>query len=50
MWIALFETINISRLFSDVWSEIAALFKRLIKIHSNPPIVYYGFNDKNDRF
>ena len=31
-------------LFSDVWSEDAALFKRLMKIHSNPPILlYYGF-------
>ena len=24
-------------LFPDVWSEIAALFKRLMTIHSNPP-------------
>ena len=24
-----------SRLFSDVWSENAALYKRLMKIHSN---------------
>ena len=31
------------RLFSDVWSENAALFKRLMKNHSNPPILYYGF-------
>ena len=23
----------------------AALFKRLIKIHSSPPILYYGFNE-----
>ena len=30
-------------LFSDVWSENAALFKKLMKIHSNPPILYYGF-------
>ena len=29
---------------SDVWSENAALFERLMKIHSNPPILYYGFN------
>ena len=29
-------------LFSDVWSEHAALFKRLMKIYSNPPILYYG--------
>ena len=28
-------------LFSDVWSENAALFKRLMKIQSNPPILYY---------
>ena len=34
-------------LFSNVWRENAALFKRLMKIHSNPPILYYGFN--NDR-
>ena len=27
-------------LFSDVWSENAALFKRLMKTHSNPPILY----------
>ena len=31
-------------LFSDVWSENAALFKALVKIHSNPPMLYYGFN------
>ena len=31
------------RLFSDVRSETAALFKRLIKTHLNPPILYYGF-------
>ena len=35
------------RLFSDVWSENAALFKRLMKIHSNPPILYYGFKVEN---
>ena len=29
-------------LFSDVWSENAALFERLIEIHSNPPILYFG--------
>ena len=28
----------------DVWSENAALFERLMEIHSNPPIQYYGFN------
>ena len=32
------------RLFSDVWSENDALFERLMEIHSNPPILYYGFN------
>ena len=32
------------RLFSDVWSENAALFERLMEIHSNPPILCYGFN------
>ena len=26
------------------WSENAALFERLMEIHSNPPILYYGFN------
>ena len=32
--------------FSDVWSENAALFERLMEIHSNQPILYmyYGFN------
>ena len=32
------------RLFSGVRSENAALFERMMKIHSNPPILYYGFN------
>ena len=32
------------RLFSGVWSENAALFERFMKIHSNPPILYYGIN------
>ena len=32
------------RLFCGLWSENAALFERLMKIHSNPPILYYGFN------
>ena len=32
-------------LFSDVWSENAALFKRLMEIHSSPPILYFGFLD-----
>ena len=27
-----------------VWSENAALFERLMEIHSNQPILYYGFN------
>ena len=31
-------------MFSDVWSENVALFKRWLKIHSNPPVLYYGFN------
>ena len=31
-------------LFSHVWSENVALFERLMEIHSNPPILYYGFN------
>ena len=32
----------ILRKFSGVWSENGALFKRLMKIHWNPPILYYG--------
>ena len=35
--------LQIFRLFSDVWSENTALFERLMKIHSIPPILYYGF-------
>ena len=31
-------------LMSGLWSENAALFKRLMNIHSNLPILYYGFN------
>ena len=31
-------------LFSGVWSENAALFERLMEIHSNPPILYFSFN------
>ena len=31
-------------MFSDVWSENAARFERLMEIHSNPSILYYGFN------
>ena len=31
------------RLFSDVWGENADLFERLVEIHSNPPLLYYGF-------
>ena len=30
-------------MLSDVWSDNAPLFKRLMEIHSNPPILYYGF-------
>ena len=30
-------------MFSNVWSENTALFERLMAIHSNPPILYYGF-------
>ena len=30
-------------MFSDVWSENAALFERLMEIYTNPPIIYYGF-------
>ena len=29
-------------MFSEVWNENSALFKRLMKIHSNPPLLYYG--------
>ena len=32
-------------MFSDVWSENAALFKRLMKIHSTPSILNSGLND-----
>ena len=35
-------------MLSDVWSENAALFERLMEIHSNPPILYYGFNVQGD--
>ena len=31
------------RLCSNVWNENAADFKRLMKIHLNPPVLYYGF-------
>ena len=31
-------------LFFDVWSENAELNERLMEIHANPPILYYGFN------
>ena len=30
-------------MFSNVWSENTALFERLMEIHSNSPILYYGF-------
>ena len=26
------------------WSENAAIFERLMEIHANPSILYYGFN------
>ena len=29
---------------SDVWSENAALPEILMEIHSNPPVLYYGFH------
>ena len=32
------------------YSENAALFERLVEIHSNPPILYYGFNFVNRLF
>ena len=38
-----FKWIGGLRSFSDVWSENAALFERLMEIHSNPPKLYYGF-------
>ena len=31
------------RLFSVIWSENAALFQRLMKLHSNPPTLCYDF-------
>ena len=34
------------RLFSDVWSDNVTLFERLMEIHSNLPILYYGVNLK----
>ena len=37
--------LSMFRLFSDVWSEKDALLKRLLKIHSNPPILYYDFKE-----
>ena len=33
-------------MFSDVWSENAALIKRLMKVHSYQPILYFGFKKK----
>ena len=30
-------------LFSDIWNENAALFRRSMKIHSNPPILYWFY-------
>ena len=34
------------RLFSDVWSENATLFERLMGIHSNSQILYYGIDKR----
>ena len=34
--------------FSDVWSENAALFERLMEMYSNPPILYFAFKMCND--
>ena len=35
----------ILRRFDVVWSENAALSERLMEIHSNPPILYYGYKN-----
>ena len=35
-------------MFSDLWNVNAALFERLMAIHSNPPILYYGFKQALD--
>ena len=34
---------EVNRCFSDVWSENAALFERLMEFHSNPAILYYMY-------
>ena len=31
-------------MFSDVWSENAAIFNRLIQINSNPPILLLNYH------
>ena len=36
-------------MFSDVWSDNAAVFERLLEIHSNPPILYYGFKESEKK-
>ena len=36
-------------MFSDFWSENAALFERLMEIYSNPPILYYGFKTQQTK-
>ena len=33
----------ILRKFEVFWCENYALFKKLMKLHSNPPILYHGF-------
>ena len=40
MPLKLFLRTQVLRLFSDVWSENAALFDILMEIHSNPPILF----------
>ena len=35
-------------MFSDIWIENAALYERVVEIHSNPPILYYGFKGNFD--
>ena len=32
---------------SGLWSENAALYERFMEIYSNPPILYYGFNQQD---
>ena len=38
------------RLFSEVWSANDALLKRMMKIHSNPLILYYGFKNAKQTY